>query len=111
MRNFFHGYGQAESRHMVVLYDKSTGEIQHIHEEIFLQGSKMLNKDQIEEAAFKQVRTGGRSELAPLHVSHSNLKRNVNYRVDVKKISLVESTEKQVNRKKRKQVNRKKRIK
>src|SRR5829696_1671307 len=105
---------EPESKHVVVLYDKRTGEIRHIHEEIFLEGSNMLNKQQIEDAAFKQVQTLTnrfkeegmvevqsiqRPKLAPLHVSHTALKPYANYRVDLKKKSLVEVREKQDNRK------------
>jgi hypothetical protein len=102
MTDFFHSYGQPESRHVVVLYDKSTGEVRHIHEEIFLPGSKVLSKDQIEAAAFKRLRSSDTSRLAALHVSHSDLKPYINYRVDLKKKSLVEVNRKETNRKKRK---------
>jgi hypothetical protein len=112
MTNFFNSSGQPKSRHVVVLYNKSTGEIRHIHEEIFLPGSKIWNKKQIEEAALNKIRTheapikqkksSKTSELAPLHVSHSDLKPHTIYRVDLKKKSLVELTEKEANRTKRK---------
>ena len=117
MTNFL---SKPESRHVVVLYDKRTGEIRHIHEEISLAGSKVSNRRQIEDAAFKQVqiltnqikeqqmrevhsmRSMRASELAPLHVSDIELKPYANYRVDLKRKRIIEVNKKVTNRTKEK---------
>jgi hypothetical protein len=103
MNDFFHSSGKPLSRHVVVLYDKGTGEIRHVHEEIILSGAKV---HLTEAAAFKQIRrqeefvlgskvlSTEKSRLAALHLSHLDLRPEIDYRVDLKRKRIVEVSEK-----------------
>jgi len=79
-----------------VLYENNTGNIRHIHKEIFFPGAKTSKKEAIEESALRVGKHLGldTSELHALDASHHEFKPRIRYRVDVSKLSIVEVPEK-----------------
>ena len=83
---------------VVILYEKNSGDIRHIHYDAAVQGTRDTrtspSKDLIEEQALKIAKQKGldTSELAALHVAYEDLKHTFGtyYRVDVKTRTLVE---------------------
>lgn len=77
---------------VIVLYERSTGLIRHTHYVSFIKGGKKSpTKEENEERAFELAGQRGvrTSELVALHVSGTDLKPNVEFRVDINTKTLV----------------------
>jgi hypothetical protein len=76
---------------VVLLYDKDTGQVRDAHYVGTVQGVRPTTQDQSEQRALHLAKEKGleTSQLMALHVSQSDLKPKVTYRVDIKAKRLV----------------------
>jgi hypothetical protein len=91
--DFYAGITKPKLVHTVVLYHKETGEIRHIHNEVFYDGALELDKHTMEKKAFEfpEERINRQSDQTKvLHLRNYEFKRGAKYIVDVSTTSLVE---------------------
>ncbi len=84
--------GPERSVQRVVVFDRSDGTIQHIHDVVTVDGAASVTDEQVRERALKLVaergiETGG---LGVIHVQPDEMKPGTRYAVDVQTQQLVE---------------------
>ncbi|MGH9813985.1 MAG: hypothetical protein ACRD4T_12700 [Candidatus Acidiferrales bacterium] len=86
--------GEIEHRSIVVIYDRSKGNIIHVHQSLTYRGGQHPDKKTLETDAMEalgQAREGkAPPNLAFLHVDPRNVRAGVEYKVDPRKRALVE---------------------
>ena len=80
----------------VVLYNEVTGEVKHIHDEVFYEDVMKLDKDEIERKAFtfaeKKI-SGETNLIKALHLLDYDFKMGAKYIVNVNTLTLTEKKE------------------
>jgi hypothetical protein len=81
----------------VVIYDRRSGKVIHIHEEIVLEGGRKNSQAEVTEIALKLARTFAQKkvgEISSLVLQSKNIPGGSPLRMDLKKKSLIAITEK-----------------
>lgn len=89
---------RVDAESVVVLYNKDSGEIKHIHREVTFLGGRHPDQEEQERRATDAASRVGLhdiTKLALLHVDTQRLKPDVRYKVDVDRQQLVEAPETQ----------------
>jgi hypothetical protein len=87
--NTIGGTQKPESHYACVVYDRSTGQIHHIHQVINLPGARAPSKEEMEQRALHHTPKGAPTGLAVLVLSSTHVERGKSYRVDHGKQALV----------------------
>jgi hypothetical protein len=76
----------------VIVFNRSDGAIQHIHDVVTVEGAASVTDEQVEERALALVAERGieTSGLGVIHVQPDEMKPGTRYRVDVQSQQLVE---------------------
>jgi hypothetical protein len=80
-----------DSEQACVVYEAKTGRVVHLHRVITLRGGKGPSKDAMEARALELAGGGSRAEVKVLHLDPESLQSGSAYKVDLKKLQLVQS--------------------
>jgi hypothetical protein len=81
-----------KSRRACVVYDAASGRIHHYHKVVTLVGGREPDESEVAADALRALRSRReppKGKLGVLHVAHDIMDAHKNYRVDLKKKSLV----------------------
>jgi len=79
--------------HSIILYHKETGEIKHIHTEVFFGNESKLDKNEMDKAAFglaKKRIDNDENNIKALHLQNFEFKEGAEYIVDINRSVLVD---------------------
>lgn len=80
-----------ESEQACVVYEAKTGRVVHLHRVITLRGGKAPTKNAMEARALELAGGGSRAAVKVLHLESESLQSGSAYKVDPKKLKLVQS--------------------
>jgi hypothetical protein len=80
-----------ESHQACVVYEAKTGRVVHLHRAITLRGGKAPTKSAMEARALELAGGGSRAAVKVLHLDPESVQSGSAYKVDLKKLKLVQS--------------------